>query len=61
MTRIEQQASGRLTLHQMRADLPQGCDSGRKNNSHGNKSVWIGYKLHLDVADGYIPISGLLT
>jgi hypothetical protein len=61
MTRIEQQASGRLTLEQMRADLPESCDSGRKNNSHGNKSVWIGYKLHLDVADGYIPISAILT
>ena len=26
-----------------------------------DKESWIGYKLHLDVADGDIPISGLLT
>ncbi|HEX7360023.1 MAG TPA: transposase [Bryobacteraceae bacterium] len=61
MTRVERQCSGKMTLEQMLAELPQVCDVGCKNNSHGNKSVWIGYKLHLDVADGHIPISAVLT
>jgi hypothetical protein len=61
MTRVERQCSGTMTLKQMPADLPQACDAGCKNNSRGNKSVWVGYKLHLDVADGQIPISGVLT
>jgi hypothetical protein len=61
MTRVERQSSGRMTLEQMLADLPQACDAGCKNNSRGDKSTWVGYKLHLDVADGQIPISCVLT
>lgn len=34
---------------------------GCKKNSKGYKKTWIGYKLHLDVIDGDIPISGILT
>ena len=34
---------------------------GCKKNSKGYKETWIGYKLHLDVIDGDIPISGILT
>lgn len=61
MTRLERQCSGKWNLENMLADLPQACDAGCKNNSRGNKSVWVGYKLHLDVADGQIPISAILT
>ena len=32
-----------------------------KKDSKGYKSTWVGYKLHIDVADGQIPISCLLT
>jgi transposase len=32
-----------------------------KTNSKGHQQYWRGYKLHLDVADGQIPISALLT
>ena len=42
-------------------DLPKACDVGTKKNSKGYKTSWIGYKLHLDVADGGIPISAVLT
>ena len=42
-------------------ELPSFCDVGTKKNSKGYKQTWIGYKLHLDVVDGDIPISGLLT
>ena len=42
-------------------DLPTDCDVGMKKDSKGYKSTWVGYKLHIDVADGQIPISCLLT
>ena len=45
----------------MLEDLPKDCDVGVKTNSKGNKEKWIGYKLHIDVADGQIPISCILT
>ena len=45
----------------MLADLPQQCDIGAKKNSQGQEEYWRGYKLHLDVADGQIPISAILT
>jgi len=43
------------------ADLPRLCDSGGKCNSKGHMEYWRGYKLHLDIADGDIPISAVLT
>jgi hypothetical protein len=43
------------------AELPQHCDIGMKRDSKGYKKTWIGYKLHLDVADGDIPVSAYLT
>ena len=51
----------RMTLPEMLDDLPHGCDVGTKRNAKGYKESWIGYKLHLDVADGGIPLSGILT
>lgn len=60
LTRIEQQASG-MGLADMLNDLPTACDVGTKTNSKGYKVSWIGYKLHIDVADGGIPISAILT
>jgi hypothetical protein len=44
----------------MLADLPRHCSLGVKARD-GNQQYWRGYKLHLDVADGQIPISGILT
>jgi hypothetical protein len=58
-TRMERQAA--MTLEQMLDDLPRSCNAGSKNNSKGYKETWVGYKLHLDVADGQIPISCILT
>ena len=60
LTRIQKQASG-MSLTDMLNDLPKACDVGTKKNSKGYKTSWIGYKLHLDVADGGIPISAVLT
>jgi hypothetical protein len=61
MTRLDRQCSGTMTVEQMLAELPRACDAGCKTNSKGNKAYWVGYKLHLDVADGQIPISCVLT
>jgi hypothetical protein len=61
MTRIERQASGTMTLAEMIAELPRDCNIGCKPNSKGAREYWTGYKLHLDVADGQIPISCVLT
>lgn len=61
MTRLERQCSGTLTVEQMWAELPRNCDVGCKLDSRGSKYRWSGYKLHLDVADGQIPISCALT
>src|SRR5271165_184906 len=48
-------------LSQMLADLPTACDVGCKKNSKGYKETWTGYKLHIDVACGQIPVSCVLT
>ena len=58
-TRLKQQRQQKLST--MLANLPQQCDIGAKKNSHGNEEYWRGYKLHLDVADGQLPISAVLT
>src|SRR6202041_3346956 len=61
MTRLDRQCSGTMTVKQMLAELPRACDAGCKTNSKGNKTYWLGYKLHPDAADGQIPISCVLT
>ena len=57
--RLERQAG--MTLTQMLADLPKHCNVGTKRNAKGYKTSWIGYKLHIDTADGDLPITCLLT
>ena len=59
LKRLDRQAA--MTLPAMLDDLPTDCDVGMKKDSKGYQSTWVGYKLHLDVADGQIPISCLLT
>lgn len=58
-TRLERQRT--MTLEEMLADLPRHCDVGAKNNSKGFKETWIGFKFHVDAADGQIPVSCILT
>jgi hypothetical protein len=58
-TRIERQKT--MSFEEMLKDLPQACDIGTKKNSKGHAEHWIGFKLHLDSADGCIPISAILT
>lgn len=58
-TRIQRQRHQKLDV--MLKDLPSQCDTGAKKNSQGNEQYWRGFKLHLDVADGQLPISAVLT
>jgi len=57
--RLERQAG--MTLAEMLADLPTACTTGTKCNAKGHNVSWTGYKLHIDTADGDIPVSCLLT
>ncbi|HEY4300721.1 MAG TPA: transposase [Candidatus Didemnitutus sp.] len=57
--RLERQVD--MSLTEMLSDLPTHCAVGTKRNAKGHTTSWIGYKLHLDVADGDIPISAVLT
>jgi len=59
LTRIEQQRT--QSLDEMRAALPTQCDVGVKRNSKGFRETWIGYKLHLDTANGIVPVAAILT
>lgn len=59
-TRLERQQA-MTTVGEMLEDVPRKCDVGTKTNSKGYKETWTGYKFHLDVTDGQIPISCVLT
>ena len=45
----------------MTAELPRDCARGVKQNAQGYRIHWTGYKLHIDTADGDIPLSAILT
>ena len=45
-----------MTLPQMLEDLPRACDVGVKRNAKGYQESWVGYKLHVDAADGAVPL-----
>ena len=59
LTRLQQQLQ--RNLEENLNDLPTACNWGCKKNSQGKIEQWRGYKGHLDVADGDIPISFILT
>lgn len=58
-TRLELQPH--RSLAENLADLPRPCDIGAKKGSQGHMEYWRGYKLHLSVIDGDIPIAAILT
>jgi hypothetical protein len=58
-SRLHRQRS--MTLPEMLKELPTQCSLGVKTSPEGHQKYWKGYKLHLDVADGQIPISALVT
>jgi hypothetical protein len=57
--RLDLQATRSVTENL--AELPCVCAIGVKRNSQGFQSCWVGYKLHLDVSDGDLPVSAVLT
>lgn len=58
--RIVRQQAG-MSLAAMLAELPMTCGVGAKADAKRHLTTWTGYKLHVDVADGDIPITCLLT
>ena len=58
-TRLSRQRT--MGLEEMMRELPRHCSIGVKTSSKGHQQYWRGYKLHLDVADGQIPVSAILT
>jgi hypothetical protein len=61
LTRIEKQASGKISLEEMIEELPKRCNKGGKTNTKGNLQFWIGYKLHLTADGNGIPLAGILS
>ena len=55
------QRQPQMTRPQMLEDLPRVCDVGVKRNAKGYQESWVGYKLHVDAADGAVPLSCILT
>ena len=58
-SRLQRQLT--MTLPQMLDELPKSCDVGVRTNAKGALEKWIGYKLHVDAADGGVPVSCILT
>jgi hypothetical protein len=52
LTRLERQT--KMKLAEMLDELPKAANVGTKKNSKGYKETWVGYKLHIDAADGQI-------
>ena len=50
-----------MSLGEQISDLPINCDHGFKTNAKGISTGWIGYKLHIDTAEGGVPISCIIT
>jgi hypothetical protein len=59
ITRIERQKT--MTPEAAIAELDTCCSIGVKRTASKEHQYWVGYKLHLDVADGQIPISAAFT
>src|SRR5258707_15056153 len=58
-SRLHRQRS--MKLPQMLEELPKHCSLGGKTSNDGHQKYWRGFKLHLDVFDGQIPISAIVT
>jgi len=57
--RLELQPS--RTLAENGSDLQNGCDWGSKRDSKGKTTFWCGYKLHLSIGDGGVPLAAILS
>ncbi len=49
------------TVEEKLSLISRDCGVGVKQNSKGNREVWIGGKLHISVVDGDIPITAFYS
>ena len=49
------------TVGEMLSLVSKECGVGIKQNSKGNREVWIGGKLHISTVDGDIPITAIYS
>jgi transposase len=59
--KILEQQKAMETTDEMLSLVSTNCGVGIKQNSKGNKEIWIGGKLHVSVVDGDIPISAFYS
>lgn len=59
--RTRQETQAEQSWPESLSELPKGCALGVKKNSKGKQEFWIGYKSHVDVADGGVPLSFCTT
>ncbi|MDA8027541.1 MAG: transposase [Nitrospiraceae bacterium] len=50
-----------MTPGKMERAIPKVCNWGGKKNSQGKHEYWKGYKLHVSVVEGGLPVACLLT
>ena len=58
---ILEQQQNMETTDDMLSLVSTNCGVGVKQNSKGNREVWIGGKLHISVVDGDIPITAFYS
>jgi transposase len=59
--KILEQQKDMQTIEEMLSLVSTDCGVGIKQNSKGNREVWIGGKLHISVIDGDIPITAFYS
>jgi transposase len=59
--KILEQQKDMQTVDEMLSFVSTDCGVGIKQNSKGNREVWIGGKLHISVVDGDIPITAFYS
>ncbi len=59
--KILEQQKDMKTTNEMLSLVSTACGVGIKQNSKGNREVWIGGKLHISVVDGDIPITAFYS
>ena len=59
--KILEQQKDMETTEDMLTLVSTKCGVGVKQNSKGNREVWIGGKLHISVVDGDIPITAIYS
>jgi len=59
--KILQQQKELLTVEEKLTLVSRDCGVGIKQNSKGNREVWIGGKLHISAVDGDIPVTAFYS